>query len=201
MKELQQAIEQLQTYLQGVWLRRRYIVITAWLICPAGWFFVFNLPPTYEANAKLYVETTTILQPLLQGLALRTNSDDEIKLMARTLLSRPNLEKIARATDLDILATTDKEFEELIDKLQKTITISASGRENIYLISYSNPQPQLALKVVQETLNNFVEGQLGSSRADTQTAERFLNSQIADYERRLMEAELRLSDFKKSRQY
>ena len=199
MKELQQAIEQLQTYLQGVWLRRRYIVITAWLICPAGWFFVFNLPPTYEANAKLYVETTTILQPLLQGLALRTNSDDEIKLMARTLLSRPNLEKIARATDLDVLATTDKEFEELIDKLQKTITISASGRENIYLISYSNPQPQLALKVVQETLNNFVEGQLGSSRADTQTAERFLNSQIADYERRLMEAELRLSDFKKSR--
>ena len=199
MKELQQAIEQLQTYLQGVWLRRRYIVITAWLICPVGWFFVFNMPPTYKANAKLYVETTTILQPLLQGLALRTNSDDEIQLMARTLLSRPNLEKIARATDLDILATTDKEFEELIDKLQKTITISASGRENIYLISYSNPQPQLALKVVQETLNNFVEGQLGSSRADTQTAERFLNSQIADYERRLMEAELRLSDFKKNR--
>ncbi|MBU1310861.1 MAG: chain length-determining protein [Gammaproteobacteria bacterium] len=199
MKELQQAIEQLYTYLQGIWLRRRYIVITAWLVCPIGWFFVYNLPPTYEANAKLYVETSTVLQPLLQGLALRTNNDDEIKLMARTLLSRPNLEKIARATDLDITATTDKEFEELIDTLQKTITISASGRENIYVISYSNPQPQLALKVVQETLNNFVEGQLGSSRADTQTAERFLTSQITDYERRLMEAELRLSDFKKNR--
>ncbi len=199
MKELQQAIEQLHTYIQGIWLRRRYIVITAWLVCPAGWFFVYNLPPTYEANARLYVETSTILQPLLQGLALRTNSGDEIKLMARTLLSRPNLEKIARATDLDIRATTDKEFEELIDDLQKTIKIAASGRENIYLISYSNPQPQMALKVVQETLNNFVEGQLGSSRADSQTAERFLNSQIADYERRLMEAELRLSDFKKNR--
>ncbi len=199
MKELQQAIEQLYTYLQGVWLRRRYIVITAWLVCPVGWFFVYNLPPTYEANAKLYVETSTVLQPLLQGLTLRTNNDDAIKLMARTLLRRPNLEKIARATDLDIMATTDKEFEQLIDTLQKSITISASGRENIYVISYSNPQPQLALKVVQETLNNFIEGQLGSSRADTQTAERFLTSQIADYERRLMEAELRLSDFKKNR--
>jgi len=52
---------------------------------------------------------------------------------------------------------------------------------------------------VQETLNNFVEGRLGSSRADSQTAERFLNEQIADYERRLMEAEIRLSDFKKNR--
>ncbi|WP_166840605.1 XrtA system polysaccharide chain length determinant [Rheinheimera pleomorphica] len=199
MRELQQAIEQLQTYLQGVWLRRRYIVITAWLVCPAGWFFVYNMPPTFEANAKLYVETSTVLQPLLQGLALRTNSDDEIKLMARTLLSRPNLEKIARATDLDIRAKDDKAFEALIDQLQSQIKIAASGRENIYVISYSNPQPQLALKVVQETLNNFVEGRLGSSRADSQTAERFLNEQIADYERRLMEAEIRLSDFKKNR--
>lgn len=199
MRELQQAIEQIYTYVQGVWLRRRYVVITAWLICPAGWFYVYNMPPTFEANAKLYVETSTVLQPLLQGLALRTNSEDQIKLMARTLLSRPNLEKIARATDLDIQAKDDKSFEALIDGLQSQIKISASGRENIYVISYSNPQPQVALKVVQETLNNFVEGQLGSSRADSQTAERFLNSQIADYERRLMEAEIRLSDFKKHR--
>jgi polysaccharide chain length determinant protein (PEP-CTERM system associated) len=199
MRELQQAIEQVHTYFQGIWLRRRYIVITAWLICPAGWIFVYNMPPTFEANAKLYVETSTVLQPLLQGLALRTNSDDEIKLMARTLLSRPNLEKIARATDLDIRAKDDKAFEALIDELQSKITISASGRENIYVISYANPQPQLALKVVQETLNSFVESRLGSSRADSQTAERFLNDQIADYERRLMEAEIRLSDFKKNR--
>ena len=199
MRELQQAIEQIHTYFQGIWLRRRYIVITAWLLCPVGWIFVYNMPPTFEAEAKLYVETSTVLKPLLQGLALRTNSDDEIRLMARTLLSRPNLEKIARATDLDIQAKDDKAFEALIDNLQEQIKISASGRENIYLISYSNPQPQLALKVVQETLNNFVEGRLGSSRADSQTAERFLNEQIADYERRLMEAEIRLSDFKKNR--
>lgn len=199
MKELQQAIEQVQTYIQGVWLRRRYIVITAWLLCPLGWVYVYNMPPTFEAEAKLYVETSTVLEPLLRGLALRTNADDEIKLMARTLLSRPNLEKIARATDLDLQAKDEKAFEELINTLQKEVKISASGRENIYVIAYSNPQPQMALKVVQETLNSFVEGRLGTSRADSQTAERFLNEQIADYERRLIDAEIRLSDFKKNR--
>lgn len=201
MKELQQAIEQVQTYIQGVWLRRRYIVITAWLLCPLGWVYVYNMPPTFESEAKLYVETSTVLEPLLRGLALRTNADDEIKLMARTLLSRPNLEKIARATDLDLQAKDEKSFEALIDTLQKEVKISASGRENIYVIAYSNPQPQMALKVVQETLNSFVEGRLGSSRADSQTAERFLNEQIADYERRLIDAEIRLSDFKKNRMY
>ncbi|WNO60700.1 XrtA system polysaccharide chain length determinant [Rheinheimera sp. MMS21-TC3] len=199
MKELQQAIELLYTYLQGVWLRRRYIVITAWLFCPLGWLYVYNMPPTFEASAKLYVETSTVLEPLLRGLTLTKNSSDEIKLIARTLLSRPNLEKIARATDLDIEAKDDKAFEGLIDGLQKQIQISSAGRENLYVIAYNNPKPQLALKVVQETLNTFVESQLGSSRADSQTAERFFEKEIADYERRLVAAEIRLSDFKKNK--
>lgn len=199
MKELQQAIELLYTYLQGVWLRRRYIVITAWLFCPIGWLYVYNMPPTFEASAKLYVETSTVLEPLLRGLTLTKNSSDEVKLIARTLLSRPNLEKIARATDLDIEAKDDKAFEALIDGLQKQIQISSAGRENLYVISYDNPKPQLALKVVQETLNTFVESQLGSSRADSQAAERFLVTEIAEYERRLVAAEIRLSDFKKNK--
>ncbi|KKO46871.1 chain length-determining protein [Arsukibacterium ikkense] len=199
MKELHQAIELIHTYMQGVWLRRRYIVITAWLVCPVGWFYVYSLPPTYEASARLYVETRTFLEPLLRNLALRSNSDQEIKLMARTLLSRPNLQKIARATDLDIQAKDEKQFEALIDSLQRNIRISSSGRENIYVISYSNPVPQRALSVVQETLNTFVENRLGASRADSQAAESFLNREIAEFENRLIEAELRLSDFKKNR--
>lgn len=199
MKEIQQAIELLYTYLQGVWVRRRYIVITAWLFCPIGWIYVYNMPPTFEASAKLYVETSSVLEPLLRGLTIRKSSDDEIRLIARTLLSRPNLEKIARATDLDIAAKDDKAFEALIDDLQKQIEISSAGRENLYVIAYTNPKPQLALKVVQEILNTFMESQLGSSRSDSQAAERFLANEIADYERRLVAAEIRLSDFKKNR--
>lgn len=199
MKEIHQALEVIQTYLQGIWLRRRYIVITAWLVCPIGWFYVYKMPPVYEANARLYVETSTFLEPLLRGLAIRTNPDDQIRLMARTLLSRPNLEKIARATDLDVRALNDKDFERLIDSLQRNIKISATGRDDIYAISFKDPEPQVALRVVRETLNTFVENQVGSSRADSQAAERFLNLEIAEYERRLIEAELKLSDFKKSR--
>lgn len=45
----------------------------------------------------------------------------------------------------------------------------------------------------------FVEGALGNNRRDTDTAGRFLDEQIAEYEARLSESEQRLADFK--RQY
>ena len=52
---------------------------------------------------------------------------------------------------------------------------------------------------MQETLDLFVEGSLGNSRRDTDTAGRFLDEQIAEYESRLTESEQRLANFK--RQY
>ncbi|GGW62557.1 XrtA system polysaccharide chain length determinant [Alishewanella tabrizica] len=199
MKEIQQALELLHTYLQGIWLRRRYIIITAWLICPAGWFYVYKMPPTYEASARLYVESSTFLEPILRGLTINTNQRDEINLMVRTLLSRTNVQKIARQADMDVQTRTEQEFETLIDLLQSDIKVTATGRENIYSISYVNPQPQLALKVVQETLNTFMENRIGTSRADSQAAQEFLDREIAEFERRLIESEQRLSEFKKSR--
>lgn len=200
MKELNQAIEMVLIYLQGIWLRRRYIILTAWLICPVGWLFVFNLPPTYQADAKLYVETRSVLDPILSGLTYQTNPQQEVELMARTLLSRPNLEKIARATDMDVSASNSEAYEKLIDGLKTDIQMTSSGRENIYVISYSNASSALALKVVQETLNTFVEGQVGNAAADNKKAAEFLEQQIKDYELRLSEAESRLSNFKKEQQ-
>jgi polysaccharide chain length determinant protein (PEP-CTERM system associated) len=198
MKELNLAIEMLVIYLQGVWLRRRYIVITAWLICPLGWLLVFNMPPTFEANAKIYVETRSVLDPVLQGLTIRDNPERAIQLMAKTLLSRPNLEKIARATDLDVSASDSQSYENLIISLQNKIKLSAAGRENIYVISYVNSSPQLAKRLVQETVNIFVESRVGNAMADKRKASEFIDTQIDEYETRLQEAEARLSEFKKS---
>lgn len=198
MKEINLAIEMLLIYLQGVWLRRRYIIITAWLICPLGWLFVFNLPPTYEANAKIYIETRSALDPILAGLTLRNDPDEEVQLMARTLLSRPNLEDIARATDMDVTASDKAAYENLINHLQDDIKLTSAGRENLYVISYANASPQLAKRLVQETVNKFVESRMGNAVADNRKAADFLDSQIKDYEKRLAEAEARLSEFKKT---
>jgi len=199
MQDLQQTLVQALDYIKGVWIKKRYVIIFSWLICPVGFVYVASLPDVYSSKAQVFVDTRSVLQPLLRGLAIQTNPDQEIQMMAKTLLSRSNVEKIARESDLDITTTTEAEFETLVTNLTKDIQLSSTGRDNIYNISFSNEAPSTAQRVVQETLDLFVEGALGNNRKDTDTAGRFLDEQIAEYESRLTEAEQRLANFK--RQY
>jgi len=196
----QQVLEQIQTYVKGVWIKKRYILISSWLICPIGWLYVVSLPDTYESSARVYVDTNSLLRPLLRGLAVYNNPEQQVSLVARTLLSRPNLEKIAREADLDITARTSAEFDEVIAGLRKNIKLTSTRDANIYTIAYTDNNPAMAQRIVQITLNEFIESNLGSTRQSSDSAEEFLDQQIAEYEVRLEQAEQRLADFKRNRQ-
>ncbi|MBR9790873.1 MAG: chain-length determining protein [Gammaproteobacteria bacterium] len=197
MQELQQTIEMILDYIRGIWLKKRYIMLCSWLICPIGFGYVAMMPDVYKSQAVVFVDTRSMLQPLLSGLAIQTNPQQEIAMMAQTLLSRSNIEIIARESDLDITVNTAEGYTNLINALSKNIRLDRTGRNNIYNISYSNRNPELAKRVVQETLDLFVEGSLGNNRRDTDTASRFLDEQISEYETRLVEAEQRLADFQR----
>ena len=88
-----------------------------------------------------------LLRPLLRGLAVYNNPEQQINLVARTLLSRPNLEKIAREADLDITVNTQAEMDELIDQLRGDIKLNSTREQNIYTIRYPSDSPELARKL------------------------------------------------------
>ena len=60
---MQEVLEQLLDYLKGIWIKRRYIMIATWLICPPSWFFISQLEDVYESEARVYADTQSILKP------------------------------------------------------------------------------------------------------------------------------------------
>ncbi|WP_020408738.1 XrtA system polysaccharide chain length determinant [Hahella ganghwensis] len=195
---MQELIEQFINYLKGIWLNKIFIVLAIWVICPVGWYFIWKMPDQYQANAQVYVDTQSLLRPLLRGLAIQPNSDSQIRLMVKTLMTRPNLEKIARMSDLDIMSKDQSGFDEIIRDLEDNLRIGSSARENFFRLSYSSEHPETARNVIQAALDVFVENTLGETRNEADTAEQFLERQIAEYERRLLEDERRLTEFKQA---
>jgi polysaccharide chain length determinant protein (PEP-CTERM system associated) len=185
----------LLTYAAALWRRRWQGAVVAWLFCLAGWAFVMQLPNIYQATARIYVDTDSMLRPLMRGIAVDSNILNEVDLMQRTLLSRPNLLRVLHLSDLDLGAKTQADTEDLLTDLQRRITVSSEGR-NLFSLAYSGPNVTVAKKVVQSLLTVFVESNLGNSRKDMVSARNFIDEQLHDYERQLDAADKRMSEFK-----
>jgi polysaccharide chain length determinant protein (PEP-CTERM system associated) len=189
---------QLQVYAAALWRKRWYIVPVAWVLCVAGWLTVMSLPDKFVSSARIYVDTDSLLSPLLRGISVEGNVAQQVDYMQRTLLSRPNLEKLMRMADLDLTVKTPKEKDDLLEDMSKRTTIQAQGQgKNLFTVSFTDNKPEVAQRVVQSLLSIFVESNIGASRTDLEKARQFLDQQIADYERQLQSAEAKLANFKR----
>lgn len=183
------------SYLIGLWRYRWFTLAIATVICPIGWVYVATLPDQYQAGARVYVDTDSVLTPLLRGLTIETNDSRRIHMMTRILFSRDNMEKLARMTDLDLRAKTPHDMDRLVSRLQGSVRLYPAG-DNIYKIAFNDSKPELAKRVVQSMLTMFVESNLGANREDQDTAQQFLMREIKSYEQRLDEADTKLREFK-----
>ncbi len=206
---MQQILEKVFTIFRGAWRFHRPALLVAWVISLLAWVVVSVLPDLYEARARVFVDTRTALKPVLQGLAIDQDVDAQINFVRQSLLSASQLEKVAEANGLlDASVTSPQARLKVIDRIRSRITLTVQSAAEqaseqgtagtIYSIQYQDPSRARSLKIVQTLLDNFVEGTLGGKREDSQSAQKFLQQQIHDYEQRLRASEDRLAVFKKN---
>jgi polysaccharide chain length determinant protein (PEP-CTERM system associated) len=184
--------------LQKLWRQRWLAVGVAWLVCTVGWIGVAFIPTRYESSARVYLNADPLLTPLLHGLAADTDPTRHLDYLQRTLLSRPNLEQLVRLTDLDVGVTTPAQRERLYKQLASDVVIRPIT-PNLMTIAYRSRDPQTAKNVVQSLLTIFAEKTAGSSRNEMDSAQRFLDDEIASYRDQLRAAEKRRAEL--ARQY
>jgi polysaccharide chain length determinant protein (PEP-CTERM system associated) len=165
----------------------------------AGWFWVAWQPSIYEATARVYVDSTSVLRPLLTNRIVPPDVATQLAYVRQALLGTAHLERVASENGLDRAVTTAAEREALLASLRGAILLTSRDNTNtVYTIGYRHTNRDTAISVVRTLLNSLVEDTLGANRQGTEAAERFLTERITEYERRLVEAEQALADFKKN---
>ena len=203
-----ETVQQILDEIHGAWRFRWPAIAVAWVAAVIGWLVVLVMPNSYEATARVYVDASTGLKPLLQGLAVEQDVDAQLSLVRQAMLGRPALEKVARETDLFLDARSPQQMDALLADLGQTIEItnvidererrSRAQPDSLYLIRYHSGNRETALAVVRQLLDTFVEDTLGGNRSGSESAQRFLKEQVDDYGKRLGEAERALAEFKKA---
>jgi polysaccharide chain length determinant protein (PEP-CTERM system associated) len=183
--------------LRGMWNYRWFGLAVAWAVGVAGFVLATLVPEYYEASARIFVNTDTILKPLMTGLTVQPNEEQRIVMVSRVVISRPNVDRLVKEVGLDEKVETREQREALIDSVMKRLQFKPAGRDNnIYMLTFRDTDPKRGKRAVEMLAGMFMDQSQGGKTADTENAKRFIDEQIAIYDEKLREAENRLKEFR-----
>jgi polysaccharide chain length determinant protein (PEP-CTERM system associated) len=188
--------QQFSLLLDAVWRHRKLALTTCWVVGLLGAAAVWVMPERMQASAKLYIDTQSVLKPLMSGLAFQPDQEQQLRMLAKTLISRPNVEKLVNDPALGFRTDDPAQAELLIDRLMRKISMEPLGGGNLYELSYRDVDGERARLVIDRLLGKFVRSGTESKRQDSKDASKFIDAQIKVYEAKLTEAEDRLKDYK-----
>ena len=184
------------TILSGAWQYRWYGLAVAWAICLIGWAAVAAMPDEYQVEAKVYIDTESLMGPLLKGLIVIPDPNQQVAVMLNTLITRPNLESVVRIVNPKADKLSPEQLQAQVDNIQSAVTIRPLATKNLFTIGFTNNNNNYAEQVTQTLLSILQDSNIGDKRRDSETAQSFLDKKIAEYEDQLRAAEKRRADFK-----
>ena len=182
---------------RSCWRFRWPALAVAWLVALAGWTLVLLLPSRYDTEARVYVDTSSLLRPLLEGLTVASNTANQVDMVRRAILGRPQLERVIDSTGLKARVHNATEREEQVSHLTQHIRITGDLQSRNFSIMYSDWDPKISFDVVSTLLGSFVDQSVQANRDDSDSAQHFLVQQLREYEQRLIDSETKLADFKR----
>ena len=188
--------ESLRAGLANVWRRRVLALGVAWTAALAAAAIIPFVPERYEASARLYVDTQSVLRPLMAGLAYEPDIDLQLRMLARNVISRPNIEKMLERQDLGLQSLAAEGREKAISRLMDRIKLAPVDVGNLYAVSYRDTDRERARRVVAAIVDLFVGSSSREKRRDSEDASQFIEKQIKENEAKLVEAENRLKEYK-----
>lgn len=200
---LHEVFQQVKSLIYGIWRKRWYMMATTWIICLVGWGLISSVPYTYQSSAQVLVDDRALL-PDIVGLSIDLDPQKKLEEVRKTLITRPNLEKIIRRSEyLERLARNEAELSSLVGTMQSDIRVIPLDA-SLYLIEYQisdgrlsdRQRAEVAKNVVNNLLSFFIEAGEQAGGSDTKLSKDLIDTQLAEYADRLNAAERAHAKFK-----
>jgi polysaccharide chain length determinant protein (PEP-CTERM system associated) len=181
---------------------RWYGMAIAWIGCLAGWAFLTVMPDVYEAQARVYLDTSSELEPLLRGQIVEKDINSQLAYVQEALLGRDSMERVVDNTPLADRVHDDQDREAMLARLAQSIEVEAAGTNrnqanNLFHIAFRERDQGVALAVVQQLLQVLETSTRSAGQFGNGQTAAFLEQRIAELDQELAEAEQRRADFKR----
>ncbi len=191
-----------EDYLQMAW-SRRWIVLLPFVLVLIGAVVYAQLQPNrYRAQTAILIVPQQVPQDYVQS-TVTTVLADRLQMISQQILSRTRLERVIQEFDLyrDLRRATL--MEDVVEQMRKDIGVNIPpnrGRRTetaAFTVSYESENPRTALLVTERLASLFIRENLEDRAVLADATSQFLDTQLEDARRRLIDQEQKLEDYKR----
>jgi polysaccharide chain length determinant protein (PEP-CTERM system associated) len=122
--------------------------------------------------------------------------EDRLPSISEQILSRSRLERIILDFDLYAGLRSGGIMEDVVQRMRGDIEVKLEGKES-FRVSYASPDPKTAQKVTERLASLYIEENLRDRENLAEGTNLFLESQLQDAKRRLVEHEKKLEEYRR----
>lgn len=182
-----------------IWVYRVIAGLVAAILFAAAASYILLMPNIYESHGQLLVDKQTSLAAATEGVSFVRNTD-ETSIVEKTILSDASLQRLIAPIDPGARTTNDAAIRAAADRIRRNTEITTGDTDGgrFIDIQYADKDPTRARDVARALVHHFVADTQSRKARELAGAETFLDGQIADQERKMMESQVAIATFRRA---
>ena len=177
------------------WRRKWLIAVPAVLIAMLATAYIYYLPNRYHATSLILVVPQRVPESYVRS-AVTTRIDERLQSISQQILSRTRLERIIQEFNLYADRRKADLMEDIVDRMRRDIDVDIV-KGDAFRVGFSSPDPRQAMRVTERLAAFFIDENLRDREMLAENTNQFLESQLEDARRKLVENEKQLEEYRR----
>ena len=182
--------------LSTAWRRRWQIALPTLVIAVVGSWWIHRLPDRYQSYALLLVVPQRVPETFVRS-TVTMRSSDRLQAITQQLLSRTELERIIQEFDLYADQRRTAAMQDIVDSMRTRDIEIKPVKGDAFRLGFISESPEVAKRVVERLVSLFIDQTSVDRAALAEGADQFLETQLEDARRRLIENETKLTEYRR----
>ncbi len=178
-------------------LRRRIwlVLIPLSVVSAATAVATRQLPDRYRSDTLILVVPQRVPEAYVKS-TVTTRIEDRLHSISQQILSRTRLERVIQDFDLYAKERRDGIMEDIVEQMRDDIRVDVV-KGDAFRVSYIGNEPRTVMKVTARLASLFIEENLRDREVLAEGTNQFLEAQLGDARRRLMDQESKLETYRR----
>ena len=178
------------------WRRKWWAVLPAIAITVAVYAWVRTLPNLYRSDTLILVVPQRVPESYVRS-TVTSKIEDRLQSITQQILSRTRLERIIQDFNLYQEARKTAIMEDVVERMRGNISVQVV-KGDAFRVSFTADEARTAMRVTERLASLFIEENLRDREVLAEGTNQFLEAQLEDARRRLIETERKVEEYKRA---